>query len=548
MEPTVQLPFGPLLKRHRAAAGLTQEELAARAGLSSRAVLYLESGTRTPYRQPVRRLAEALALAEEERTRFEAAARRWPPAPTSPASGGAKPAAPVPAAVPAGDRALRVVGREREQGLLRTALSAALGGAGSLVLIGGEAGIGKTALAVALCQEGVQQGARHLVGRCFDLTETPPYGAWSDVLAGLPALAGTAGQPGDAAQVRTALADAAGQHPLMLLLDDLQWADPASLELLRLVGRGLAALPMLLLVTYRSDELTRRHPLAHLLPVLVHEAPTLRLDLRPLTEEGVRTLVEDRYALPARDVARLVTYLRGRAEGNPFFSGEVLRALEEEGVLRRTEQGWTLGALGAARVPVLLRQVVENRLQRLGEKSRDVLQIAAVVGQEVALAPWAEVAGVGEDALLPIVERAVEAGVLEATPDGRGVRFAHALIREALYEGLLPPRRRSWHRRVGEALTAGRLPADPDVVAYHFQQAGDARAGQWLVAAGERAQRARAWLTAAARFDAALALLDEDAAHLSERGWGTLLHRQPCPLPLGCPRARWRCCGCWPKG
>jgi DNA-binding CsgD family transcriptional regulator/tetratricopeptide (TPR) repeat protein len=331
--------------------------------------------------------------------------------------------------------------------------------------------------------------------------------------------AGTGGQPGYEAQVRSALADAAQQHPLVLVLDDLQWADAASLELLRVVGRTLAAVPVFLLVTYRSDELTRRHPLAHLLPVLVREARALRLDLRPLREDGVRALVEDRYQLPSGDVARLAAYLQQRAEGNPFFSGEVLRALEEDGILRPTEQGWTLGELGQVRMPVLLRQVIEGRLLRLGEEARGLLEMAAVIGHDVPLALWAEATGSGEDVLVPMIERAVDARLVEATPDGRGMRFAHALIREALYEGLLPPRRRSWHRRVGETLAAGKMPPDPDAVAYHFQQAGDARASRWLVMAGERAQRTGAWLTAAARYETALSLLDEDEAHVRERGW-----------------------------
>ena len=120
--------------------------------------------------------------------------------------------------------------------------------------------------------------------------------------------------------------------------------------------------------------------------------------------------------------------------------------------------------------------------------------------------------------LLDAVERAAAAHLLAASPDGASVRFAHALVREALYEGVLPPRRRGWHRRVAEALLAGRAP-DPDAVAYHFQRAGDPRAVAWLVAAGDRADRAYAWLTAAERSEAALALLDGSGGDAAERGW-----------------------------
>ncbi|HEX5506120.1 MAG TPA: helix-turn-helix transcriptional regulator, partial [Thermomicrobiales bacterium] len=139
------------------------------------------------------------------------------------------------------------------------------------------------------------------------------------------------------------------------------------------------------------------------------------------------------------------------------------------------------------------------------------------------LALWSAVGAVAEEALLDVVERAVAAHLLAATPDGAGVRFVHALVREALYEGVLPPRRRAWHGRIAEALVGAPAPAgappDPDAVAYQFQQAGDPRAAEWLVQAGERAQAAYAWLTAAARYEAALAVLEARGAAARERGW-----------------------------
>src|SRR5205085_970816 len=113
------------------------------------------------------------------------------------------------------------------------------------------------------------------------------------------------------------------------------------------------------------------------------------------------------------------------------------------------------------------------------------------------------------------------AHLLTETPDGAGVRFPHALVREAIYAGTPPSRRRAGHRRVAEALAATATP-DPDLVAYQFQQAGDARAAGWLIAAGERAARAYAWLSAAARFEAALQLRAGRGADARERGWLTL--------------------------
>ncbi|MGI8477554.1 MAG: hypothetical protein ACR2OO_14465, partial [Thermomicrobiales bacterium] len=154
----------------------------------------------------------------------------------------------------------------------------------------------------------------------------------------------------------------------------------------------------------------------------------------------------------------------------------------------------------------------------MGEATRKPLAMAAVIGQDVPLALWAEVAALDEDALLTIVEAAIEANVLDAERDGLSVRFVHALIREVLYESVSPPRRRTWHRLAGEAVAARPHP-DPDAVAYHFQQAGDPRAPEWLTRAGERAQRAYAWATAIERFAAGLALLDAQNADRKQRAW-----------------------------
>jgi DNA-binding CsgD family transcriptional regulator len=425
-----------------------------------------------------------------------------------------------------------LVGREREQAALREALAGALAGRGTLVLIGGKAGIGKTALVEALLPEAQEQGALVLVGRCYDLAETPPYGPWAEALAPYPAdlppppatltRAGqgvaVASQAALFQQVREALAALAARRPLLLFLDDLHWADPASLDLLRHLARGLAALPVLLLATYRADELTRHHPLYTLLPRLVREAHADRLDLRPLGDDDVRALVGGRYPLLPADGVRMVAHLQAHAEGNPFYLGELVRALEEGGLLRPAAEGWALGDLALVRVPPFLQQVVEGRLARLGEGVRGLLDVAAVIGQEVPLALWRTVSGAEEDTLLHVVEHAVAAHLLAETADGGGVRFTHALIREALYEGLLTRRRRDWHRRAAEALIAAPQ-SDPDAVAHHFHQAGDVRTIAWLFRAGERAWRTWAWASAADRYEAALALLPEEKGEAERRDW-----------------------------
>ena len=430
-----------------------------------------------------------------------------------------------------------LVGRAREQEILREELAAAIEGQGRLVLLGGEAGIGKTTLARDLIREATARGVRVLAGHCYDLTNTPPYGPWLELASNYPsapalppppaAFAGgvleqVTDQAALFAEVRAFFAQIGEAGPALVLLEDLHWADPASLDLLRNIALHLRHWPILMLATYRAEELTRRHPFAQQLPALVREAEALRLDLRRLGADALRALVITRYRLPEADEARLAAYLDRHAEGNPFFATELLRALEEEGLLRPVDGRWALFALERVGVPAFLRQVIEGRVARLGEDVRQPMAIAAVIGQEAPLDLWAEVADLDDGALLAIVEQAVEAHLLEADRDGVRVRFVHAVTREALYEGILPPRRRMWHQQIAERLVADDR-ADPDAVAYHLQQAGDSRAWEWLVHAADRAQHAYAWLTAVDRLQDAADLLAGVAGQEQTRGW--LLYR-----------------------
>lgn len=414
-----------------------------------------------------------------------------------------------------------LVGRGQEQLCLRDELVAAASGHGRIVLIGGEAGIGKTALARELSREAQARGIRILAGQCYERVNAPPYGPWLDLFTRYTADPSLPEPPVSFAEgrltrvisqsalfddTRRFMAELVRHGPVLILLEDLHWSDPSSIELLRHLGAYLNQWPLLALATYRADELSRHHAFYQQLPALMREANGLSLQPRRLDSDAFRELINLRYLLSRDDSSRLVAYLDLHTDGNPFFAIELLRALEEEGMIGVSPEMTTLGRLDHVVVPSLLRQVIDGRVARLGEDTRQPLEIAAVIGQEVPLELWARLAQLNDDDLLSIVDRAVAGHLLEAERQGRHVLFVHALTREALYEGILPPRRRSWHRRVGEVLATDDA-ADPEAVALHFQLAGDPRAVHWLVEAADQAQGAYAWLAAAERLRSALTLI-----------------------------------------
>lgn len=408
-----------------------------------------------------------------------------------------------------------------------------MSGRGRLVIIGGEAGIGKTTLALDVLYEGRMKGAMVLTGHCHDLSTTPPYAPWLDMAARYtprsndpelpPAFAQGYLTPFDSQTALFAgmlefITTLASTQPVMILLEDMHWSDSASLELLRYLSTHLDTLPVLIVLTYRMDELTRQHPLYRQLPSLVRASNGLRLELKRLDARAMAHLVRSRHQLDADEELRLVIYLEQHAQGNPFFAIELIRALEEAQVLTQTGYTSHLEQFDYIVLPPLLTQVIDGRVSRLGDVAREALSFAAIVGEEVPLALWADVARLDEDQLLSIIEQAVDAHLLIASRDGRRVRFSHALIRDALYESLLPAHRRQRHKLVAEHLIADTI-HDPDAIAHHLGQADDSRRADWLIAAGNQAQRAYAWLIAADRFIGAANALPATENTEHERGW-----------------------------
>jgi DNA-binding NarL/FixJ family response regulator len=416
---------------------------------------------------------------------------------------------------------------------LEGALQATAAGHGGLVLISGEAGIGKSALVRHVLACAGRLRAAVVVANCYDLEVTPPFGPWIELFRSNPVLdaerspfdpssANGSGQSGTRAALYEAVWERfvglAERAPVVLVLEDIHWADQASLDLLRAISRRFQEIPMLCIATFRDAELTSRQPLFRMLPPLIRESKADRLALRQLEAAAVGMLVATRYSLPARDQRRLVSYLMRYAEGNAFFTEELLNTLEDNGVLELGSDGWSLGELAAFRVPPLLRQVLESRLERLESRAHVLLQVAAVVGGEVPLDVWQAVSEASDQEIAGAIEQALEARVMVESPGRAVLQFRHALIREALYDQLLLPRRRDWHRTIADYLVVQASP-DPDSVAYHYQQANEnALAAEWLVRAGRRASRAFAYQITLDRFEQALTILertDRDA----DRAW-----------------------------
>ncbi len=414
-------------------------------------------------------------------------------------------------------------GRQEDAAALHAAWRTACDGAGGLALITGEAGIGKTSLVEELVATAREDGAVVLTGHCYDLESGSPFAPWAELLrntpveegllplsagvhdAGLMEIAGS--KDALATQITAFLAALSAKHPVALVLEDMHWSDQASLDLLRAVVRRVPAWRVLIVATFRDNELTLDQPLHRVLPQLVREGRPLRLDLRPLTAHDIQGLVAARYQLPAEDEARLVAHLLRYAEGNPFYLEELLRTLEHEQIVTLTAQGWRLGDLALAPVPPLVRQLIDDRVARLGASTQRLLQIAAVIGQVIPIEHWQAIADVSDESLAGAVEQAHAAQLLEETPDHTSLAFSHALFREALYGSVSLLQRRAWHRQVADLL-AERASPEPESVAFHLVQAGDGRAVEWLIRSGQRAERRDAARDAIAHYEQALPLLE----------------------------------------
>jgi tetratricopeptide (TPR) repeat protein len=446
------------------------------------------------------------------------------------------------------------VGREREVEELCTAADLAFAGRGQLVLVSGDAGIGKTRLAEELATYAHLRDALVLWGRCYEGEGAPPYWPWVQIVRAYavdhdPAVLAAAMGAGatDIAQIVSEvgrrlpdlepapaltpeqarfrlfdsvtrfLVDASRREPLVLVLDDLHCADPPSLLLLEFLVNGLLDSRLLVVGTYRDTELSRRHPLTHTLGELSRPHPPRRIVLGGLSRSEV-----GRYIAMTAGVdpdAALVDAVHHKTEGNPLFLGEVVRLLSTEGRLERFGEQ----PAGDVTIPREVREVLARRLERLSEQCRATLALAAVIGGEFHLRVLQAVADLPPERVLDALDEAEAARVLIATAPGR-YRFFHGVVADALAESVPAGRRMELHRRVGlalEKLFADRLDPRLAELAHHFLEAaptGELEKGlRYATAAAERAAGRLAYEDAARLYERALRALELTAADGARR-------------------------------
>lgn len=338
-----------------------------------------------------------------------------------------------------------ILERERELAELGTAAREAKGGAGSIVLIAGEAGIGKSSLVGAIRSVLPAEG-RLLVGYCDDLATPRVLGPLRDLIGSVGTTLTRALESGDQSQVIDALRAELDwpEHPVVLVVEDVHWADEATLDVLRFLVRRIATLPVVLVLTYRDEELTRDHPLRHLLGVASGVQSLRRLQLARLSVEAVRRMGADT-GLDS-DLVFAVT------SGNPLFVTEVLAS----------------GDVGG--VPPTVAEAVRGRLRDLDERARDALELLAVVPSAVERWLVDAVVPGGLAALVAAEQR----GVLTVTPSRVG--FRHELMRRAVVDSMPSARRVACNQIVLAALLDPDRDVDLSRIIHHAAEAGDSDA------------------------------------------------------------------------
>jgi DNA-binding CsgD family transcriptional regulator/tetratricopeptide (TPR) repeat protein len=460
------------------------------------------------------------------------------------------------------------VGRQREMGQLTAALDDAISGQGRLVMLVGEPGIGKTRSAEELASIASQKGALALWGRCPEERGAPPFWPWVQIIrtytqqtdtdtllsqmgSGAAIIAEVVPEvqdrlldpsPGSGQTLKpppslepeqarfrlfdsitTFLKKASAVQPVLLMLDNLHWADASSLRLLEFLAQELAGASILIVGTYRDVDVSRGHPLFHTLGELARQRPFQRVLLRGLGQREVGQVIE--VVGGVRPSGELVKLVYRDTEGNPLFVGEVVRYLVQEGMLSAGDVGvvqqWKM------RLPEGVREVIGRRLDRLSQECNDVLRGASVIGREFSIQQLERLLNVPQERLLEVLEEALKAHVIEEQPREPGhCQFSHALVQRTLREELSTTRRVRSHARIVEVLEElyeDNLEAHAVELAHHASEAeavlGAERMIRYSILAGDQALARYGYEEALSHFQRALDAkegqpVDAEMAHL----------------------------------
>jgi DNA-binding CsgD family transcriptional regulator len=423
-----------------------------------------------------------------------------------------------------------LIGREEDLSVLLPHVAAAASGSGSAIVLVGEGGVGKTRLAEAVAEEAQRQGFRVAAGRAFAVESGMPYalfsdafmpvvrgldpaaratlarGAESELAVVLPALGGppARAQSDDPSELRSRLLwvvaefvrALAAKQPLLLLLDDVHWADLSSLELVHFLARQAAQARLLIVCTYNEQERGQRPELRLLEQSLLASGIARVHRVQPLTQRDTDELLRRVFDLDDAVTNEFSAVLYGWTRGNVLFVRETLRTLVESGRLHRREDGQWLGwDFAELELPGSIREVILTRLERLGPAARAVADLAAAIGTRCDHALLRASSNLSEDVLLSGIDELRRLQLIHETSDVE-VRydFAHPLVRQALYAELGVARARMLHASIAHALEhryEASAVAHADELAFHFARADAAVLGpkalQYLYAAGSHA-------------------------------------------------------------